>query len=373
MQTTISQSPSISQMTRATLITSTGAQRTRYQEMPKYAEGLYGLGNQLYAWMVPNGSWGESNAGLIVGEGESMLVDTLWDVKYTRVMLEAMQSITDGAPIRYVVNTHADGDHFWGNQLVAEAEIITSQASYDELLDVQPKSMLLLGKVGKLLSMLRFFGADKVGHWFQNMVAPYDFQEVTCTLPTRKFEGELRLNVGGRDVQLIEVGPTHTRGDLMVYVPDAKTLYSADILFIESTPVMWAGPIENWLSALDRILEMDVELIVPGHGPMTDKNGVRQVKAYWDYVNTQVQECYQAGLSAREAAHKIVLSDDFAQQPFANWNSPERMMTNTHTLYRHLEGRTDHPKVPELMNIMRKQALLAHELPNAEPKVMRKV
>ena len=100
-------------------MTSTGAERTRYGEIPKYAEGLYDLGHELYAWLVPNGSWGESNAGLIVGAGQSLLVDTLWDVKYTRSMLDAMQPLLESDPLTYVVNTHADGDHFWGNQLVA--------------------------------------------------------------------------------------------------------------------------------------------------------------------------------------------------------------------------------------------------------------
>jgi glyoxylase-like metal-dependent hydrolase (beta-lactamase superfamily II) len=222
------------------------------------------------------------------------------------------------------------------------------------------------------LSTLRLFGADKVGRWFQAMVAPYDFQAVTHTPATRTFEGELTLYVGGREVRLIQVGPAHTLGDLMVYVPDAKALYGGDILFIGSTPVMWAGPVENWLAALDRILGMDVELIVPGHGPITDKGGARQVKAYWEYVNAQVRRRYAAGMSPKDAAYDIVRSDDFARQPFAGWNSPERMMTNVHTMYRHLQGRADHPKVPELMNIMRKQALLAHELPDAQPAVMRK-
>jgi len=372
MQNTASQGTVTSPTDRGTLIANTGAQRTRFNEIPRYTEGLYDLNNRLYAWVVPNGSWGESNAGLIVGEGEALLVDTLWDIKYSRAMLDAMRPLTDAAPIRYVVNTHADGDHFWGNQLVTGAEIITSQAAQHELLSTQPSSMILLGRIGKLLKAVRLFKADQVGHWFQNMVAPYDFQEVIHTPPTRTFEGELALHAGGRQVQLIEVGPAHTRGDLMVYVPDAKTLYAADILFIESTPVMWAGPLENWLAALDRILEMDVEVIVPGHGPITDKNGVRQVKAYWEFVNTQVRQRYDANLSAAEAAYDIVLSSEFGQQPFAGWNSPERMMTNVHTMYRHLQGRTDHPKVPELLNILRKQALLAHQLPDAEPAIMRK-
>ncbi|MEM7530757.1 MAG: MBL fold metallo-hydrolase [Chloroflexota bacterium] len=352
-------------------IAPTGAGQTRFLETPHYAEGLYDLGNNLYAWMTPNGSWGESNAGLIVGEDESLLVDTLWDVKYTQSMLDGMKTVTDSTPIRTVVNTHADGDHFWGNQLVADAEIITSQASNDEMLNVQPKSLLMLEKVGKLMSAVRLFGGDKVGHWFQHMVKPYDFAEVVHTPPTRTFSGELELEIGGRTVQLIEVGPAHTQGDLMVYVPDAKVLFSADVLFITSTPVMWAGPVENWIVALDRILEMDVDVIVPGHGPITDKDGVKIVKSYWTYVQREVKARFEAKLSARDAAHDIVLDVEYAKQPFADWNSPERMMTNVHTIYRHLQGRADHPKVAELVNIMRKQALLAHQLPDAQPAVMR--
>lgn len=372
MKTTNTQSNGVSPMDPWTLIAGTAAQQTRFGEIPKYVEGLYDLNNRTYAWMVPNGSWGESNAGLIVGKNEALLVDTLWDVKFTRAMLDAMRSLTDAAPIKYVVNTHMDGDHWWGNQLVAKAEIIISQAGYDEILSVQPKSMLQLNRLGKLLSTIRLFGADKVGHWLQGMMAPYDFNEVTPTLPTRTFKGELTLSVSDRQVQLIQVGPAHTQGDLMVYVPDAKTLYTGDILFIESTPVMWGGPLDNWLAALNRILDMDVDVIVPGHGPITDKSGVQQVKAYWEYVNTHVRQRYDAGQTAKDAACGIVLSDDFAEQPFAHWNSPERMITSVHTLYRHLQGRTGHPKAPEMINILRKQALLAHQLPDAEPSVMRK-
>jgi cyclase len=366
------QEPTVHLMDRYQIVVGTGAKHTRYKEIPRYAEGLYDLHHQVYAWMVPNGSWGEANAGLIVGEGQSLLVETLWDVKYTRRMLEAVRSVIGDQSINYVVNTHADGDHFWGNQLVSEAEIITSQASYNELLEIQPRSMLFLGRIGKVLSAVRLFGGSQAGHWFQNLVAPYDFAEVVPTPPTRTFVGELTLDVGGRAVQLIEVGPAHTRGDLMVFVPDSKILFSADIVFIDSTPVMWAGPLDNMLSALDCILEMDVELIVPGHGPLTDKSGVQLVKDYWVYLNGQVEQRYSAKQDATDAAYEIVLSDDFQEQPFAGWNSPERNMVNVHTLYRHLAGRTDHPRVPEFLSIMRQQALLAHQLPDAEPAMMRK-
>jgi hypothetical protein len=134
---------------------------------------------------------------------------------------------------------------------------------------------------------------------------------------------------------------------------------------------MWSGPVENWLSALGKILGMDVDIIVPGHGPITEKDGARQVKTYLNYVADHVRKRYNAGMSPADAAYDIALGSEFARQPFADWNSPERIMVTVHTMYRHLQGRTDHPKTLELLNIMRKQALLAHQLPNAQPSVMR--
>jgi len=355
-----------------TVTASPGSLTTRYQEKPAYRAGLYDLGENVFAWMVPNGSWGEANAGLVVGDGESLLIDTLWDVKYTRMMLEAMIPLTRNSPIQTVFNTHADGDHFFGNQLVADADIITSQASYEEMTVVQPKSLLMLGRVGQALSLLPFGDNAKVGHWFQAMVAPYDFGEVIHTPAKRAFEGETSLSIGGRRVDLMEVGPAHTQGDAMAYIPDARVLFAADILFIGSTPVMWAGPVENWLAALDRILAMDVRIIVPGHGPLTDKDGVLSVRHYWTYVVEKLERCFQLGMSEVEASEKVVLSEEYQQQPFANWNSPERLVTNAHTLYRQWKGRTDQPKAPELLRIMRRQALLAHQLPHAQPQVMRR-
>lgn len=358
-------------------ISPTSRTQTRFQDIPHYAEGLYELGQNCYAWLVPNGSWGESSAGLIVGDGESLLVDTLWDVEFTQEMLTAMRQVTDEkeAPLKFTVNTHADGDHFWGNELVTDTQIITSQASFDEMKITLPKSMLLLNKIGKLFSTVGKFGVKSLadsGHWMQNMGKPYHFGGVTHTLPTQMFTGEMTLMVGGREVQFIEVGPMHTEGDLMVYVPDAKVLYSGDVLFITSTPVMWAGPLSNWIKALDQILALDVEIIVPGHGPIVDKEGVRQVKAYWEYMDAAIQTGFSAGKSAVQTATDIALSADFAQQFFATWDSPERIMTSTHTQYRHLQGNPKSPSKMQLINILRHQAILAHKLPDASPQVMRR-
>lgn len=351
------------------IIAATGRRHTRYGEAPHYEEGLYDLGNGVYAWMVPNGSWGESNAGLVVGEGESLLVDTLWDLGFTREMLRAMEPHVRGAPVRYLVNTHSDGDHIWGNELVGDVEVIMTAACDEEARELKPAAMSAMGKLGKALAGFGSGKMKKAGNYLHNMVAPYDFGGITVKAATRTFEGEMALEVGGREVRLTEVGPAHTQGDLLVHVPDAKALFCGDILFSGGTPPLWAGPVENWTAALEMILDMDVDVVVPGHGPLGGKDAVRALKEYWESLQREVGRRFSAGMSAREAAYDIALSEDFAGQPWRRWDSPERIMTNTHIMYKHLRlrGRAKPTTPAEKLAILCKQGLLAFEMPDARP------
>jgi len=322
--------------------------------------------------MVPNGSWGESNAGLVIGQHEALLIDTLWDPPKTRLMLKAMRTQLGKARLNTVVNTHADGDHFWGNECVSNADIITSENALAEMEHHKPKSMRAFAAVGRMLSRMPGRDLRKAGHYFQTMCAPYDFASVTHTPAKRGFSGSMDLSIGGRDVRLIEVGPAHTSGDLIVHIPDAKTLFAADILFIGSTPVMWAGPVENWLSALDMVLDMDVDVIIPGHGPVTGKDGVRAVRDYWNFTVEAARKRFDTGTQPERAAFEITRSETFRKSGYQTWDSPERMMTNVHLLYRHWSGKTAAMGIPAKVNLMRKQAVLAHAMTDACPGVMRK-
>jgi len=80
-----------------------------------YAPGLHELGDASFAYLQPDGGWGWSNAGLIVGDGQSLLVDTLFDLSLTARMLDSMVEHTVTAPVDSLVNTHANGDHCHGN------------------------------------------------------------------------------------------------------------------------------------------------------------------------------------------------------------------------------------------------------------------
>ena len=222
-----------------------------------YQKGLHQTGNGVYAWLQPDGGWGWSNAGLVVDGDQSLLVDTLFDASLTREMLSAMADASGVAAgdIRTVVNTHANGDHTHGNGLCTNAEVIASEASAREMEAFTPQMMQGF--------MTAASGMGDTGKYLLDIFGAFDFKDVAEKLPTKTFSGELEVAVGDKTVRLIEVGPAHTAGDVLAYVPQDNTVFAGDILFIDGTPLMWAGPVANWLAACDRIIAMDADVIVP--------------------------------------------------------------------------------------------------------------
>lgn len=352
------------------IVLETGLKKTRFGEEPLFKEGLYDVGNNIYAWMVPNGSWGETNAGLIVGDKQSLLVDTLWDRKFTEEMLSAMRPYTKENPIKFVVNTHSDGDHCWGNECVADAEIIATEACAKACHHLTPKALVKIREKAKFLKKIPLKKIRGIGHYVDQMQVPYDFDTVNFVPPNSTFTGKRMVDLGNRKVELMEVGPAHTPGDCLVYIPNAKTLFCGDILFVECTPVIWTGPISNWIKVLDQILALDLDVIIPGHGPITNKQGVQQLKDYWLFVEEQADNYYKQGIKYWKAAEKILKSSEFKNSAFANWDSPERLSTNIFIAYHHKNGSAPAPTPKESRKAFIKQAALAVKLPNSRPSVM---
>jgi cyclase len=288
----------------------------------QYRKGVQDLGTGCYAYLQPDGTWGWSNSGLITDGGESLLIDTLFDLRCTREMLAGFRAATNAAKrIGTLVNTHSNGDHTFGNQLVNGAEIVASRACAEEMRQRPPE---------QLAAMMRHWQNLGPGAAFfhEVMGTRFDFDGIALTLPTRTFERALSLKVGGKEVRLVEVGPAHTGGDVIAYVPQDRTIFTGDILFVGGHPVLWAGPVGNWIKACELILGWDVEIVVPGHGPITDKTGVRAMKQYLEYIRDEAKRRFDAGMGYEEAARDISL------KPFADWTDPERILVNVHALYR---------------------------------------
>lgn len=290
-----------------------------------YTRGLHELGNDCWAWLQPDGGWGWSNAGLVVSQGNCLLIDTLFDLPLTRDMLNAMRrSVPASANIETLINTHANADHVNGNELVVGARIIASEACAAELRADDPERLVALMRAAP--------GMGEVGEFLKTAFGPFDFEGITRTLPTETFDRRSTVTVGEKSLELYTVGPAHTRGDILVHVPADRTVYTGDILFVGGHPIIWEGPVQNWIDACELIESFDVETVVPGHGPITTKRSATVMKEYFVYLRDETRKRFDAGLSSFEAAQDISFDD------YSTWGDAERVAINTASLYREFRG-----------------------------------
>ena len=305
-----------------------------------FNKGLSDLGNNIYCYLQPDGGWGWSNAGLIADGDESLIVDTLFDEDLTLEMLDSMKSAEPKGMknIRALINSHSNGDHCNGNNCVDTEEVISSEATLEEMSHESPEMMAALLKQAPEMGTL--------GKYFLECFGSFNFEGVTKRLPNTTFTGETQRQVGDKIVELIEVGPAHTNGDILVHVPSDKVVFTGDILFIEGHPILWAGPVKNWINACDRIISMEVDFIVPGHGPVTDNRGVKAVRDYLIYIDTESRKRFESGMSALEAAKEIDLD------LFSTWGDKERIAVNVNSLYREYKGEEKREEITLLFQQM---------------------
>jgi glyoxylase-like metal-dependent hydrolase (beta-lactamase superfamily II) len=300
------------------------------------------VARDVYACLNPDRGLGWSNSGL-VNRGGGLVVDTFWDLPRTREMLACYARVAPGRP-RRLVNTHHNGDHCWGNQLLADAEIIGHRlcaAAFGK--DVAPAVLEALRKSAP--------AGDAGLAAFAAALEPWDFSGIELTPPTTLIEDRLDLDLDGIAAELIYVGPAHTAGDVIVHLPAEHIVFTGDVLFRLCTPIGWEGTYARWIAALDAIIALAPETVVPGHGPLCGVEGPREMKEYLEYVRRESRGFYDAGLPALDAARRIDLG------PYAGWTEPERIVFNVERAYREFRGEPFDAPI-DLMGILRGMAEL---------------
>ncbi|MBK5231290.1 MAG: MBL fold metallo-hydrolase, partial [Thermoleophilia bacterium] len=135
---------------------------TLHGEPARFTGGLRSVAAGTWAWLEPNGDLGESNAGFVVSGEHVLLIDTLWDLPLTQRMLDAARAAGIARP-ETVFNTHSDGDHVWGNQLLAGAEIVSSTKAKQLMTLDPPNEMRRMQRGGKLLGAIGSLPLPLVG------------------------------------------------------------------------------------------------------------------------------------------------------------------------------------------------------------------
>lgn len=299
----------------------------------RFPGGLREIAPRTWAWLQPNGGLGESNAGLVAGDGESLLIDTLWDERLTRRMLGAMAEPLADAPLRRAFVTHPDGDHWWGNAALAQEAEICATAACDRAMRAEAPPRVLDG-MARTASLARLAPgrAGAVARNAHAQLAPFHWGGVRLRYADRTVEDGATLEVGGREARVLDLGPAHSPADAVVHLPDAGVVFAADLLFAGVTPIMWHGPVETWLAALDALLALDAAVYVPGHGPPCGRAEIEQLAGYWRWLRAGVAEQRAAGRPTGEAARALLRDPEHAR--FAGWLNPERILVNVATMAR---------------------------------------
>lgn len=257
-----------------------------------FSRGLHEVAPNCWAWFEPPGSWGLSNSGIVRVGDEMLVIDTQNDVGRARAVRAAATELGGPDSVTTVVNTHEDGDHWFGNMLFEDARIVATTAAADGMrtLRVDPRRLAEVGEEGTALR-----------RWSRWRASIYDYEGWRPVHPTETFDGAHTLKVGDGAVELREVGPAHTGGDAIVHVPEARVVYAGDILFHRSTPIVWAGPVSHYIAACEVVLSLDPAVVVPGHGAVAGPAGVREARNYLSRLLDHATRCVEAGTPLEQA------------------------------------------------------------------------
>ncbi|MHB8439881.1 MAG: MBL fold metallo-hydrolase [Acidimicrobiales bacterium] len=260
----------------------------------------------VYAYVQPDGTWWINNTGFVVGPRTTLAVDTCATERRTRSFVETMRRVSGRSP-SMLVNTHHHGDHTNGNCLLPGAVIMG-----------HPRCRELVSS-----GILRPDGLFDRVEWGDLAAAP----------PFVTFTSRLDVHVDGLLVELHHFGTAaHTTNDVVAWIPEHKVLFTGDLVFNGGTPFVLMGSVSGSLAVLDRLMEFDAEVVVPGHGRPCTMAAIDTVGEYLRFVQRRAEDAFGAGLTPLQAAHEIELGE------FSELTDSERLAGNLHRAFAECSG-----------------------------------
>jgi len=270
------------------------------------------LGPDLYAYISSNDS--SANATFLVANNGILVVDTGLNEQEGRKLLDEIRKVSP-LPVRWIVNTHYHPDHRGGNSAVGPDAVIIS-TSYTRERTLGPKR-----------KPTETSGPLPVYETINSVNEP------------------LVLNLSGHEVRILHPGPAHTLGDLVVYFPDQHAIATGDLFLTNSCPAMDDGDMENWIPALDHMLTLPINHVVPGHFEVATKEQLLRFRDYLSELRQQVARMKQDGLSLEQLQRHL---DMKAFKDFRQWPQYEATFAdNAAAYYKQLGSRPDAPRHPQ--------------------------
>lgn len=250
-----------------------------------------------------------SNAVVLTTDEGVLVIDTRQHPRDGQDLLDRIRKITD-KPIKWVINSHFHGDHYFGNPpfKAAGAAFVAHVETARLMRQVHDK---------ELARRQAFFRSRN-----------YDPAEVRLIVPEITFEGELTLQIGGRDIKLAYYGPGQQAGDTFVLFPHARMVFTTGMFGPRSMPNMAFTPsVEGWIALLHRLAAMDVDKILPAHGDVSTTADVKELAAMLADEYATVKSAVARGVSVDDAVKTLT----FPQ--YKDWRNYRRLPGEIRALY----------------------------------------
>jgi glyoxylase-like metal-dependent hydrolase (beta-lactamase superfamily II) len=224
---------------------------------------------------------GDPNTGVIVGDDAVMVIDTQATPVMAQDVIKHIRAVTD-KPIKYVVLSHYHAVRVLGANAYKPEHVIASRDTYDLIVE--------RGEADK---------ASEIGR-FPRLFRNVESVPAGLTWPTITFSGAMSLWLGKLEVQLLQVGRGHTKGDTIAWLPEQKILFSGDLVEFDATPYAGDAYFQDWPNTLDKLAAMKPRALVPGRGaalttPEQVAAGLKGTRDFIADVWTQVKAGVAAG------------------------------------------------------------------------------
>ncbi len=292
-----------------------------FGDSPSWPTELKEIGPNCYTYQQGNGpphnGGGLSNAGFVVGDDGIFVFDTLNGPAAARPFIEGIREVSD-KPFERIAYTHHHGDHTNGAQAFMGPGVEVVSTEYCRHRNMQMAASVAGGP------------ADPA---YGNISPTFNDGEPRRLVPaTTVISGKATYHYGGTAVELLPIDPSHTWGDILVHLPEHKTLWMGDNGFFHMAPFLHNGYPTGWMMLLESILDMDLDTIVPGHGPVAGKAEVQEMLDYMTLLRDEARIRFDAGMSPGQAAAEIRMGR------FDNWMGAERIILNLFRFYDEFDG-----------------------------------
>ncbi|MDM1037287.1 MULTISPECIES: MBL fold metallo-hydrolase [Myroides] len=304
---------------------------------------VYEIADNVFAAISPYRGISWANAGFI-NRGKGLVYDTFFDLFHAQEMKEAYTEISNNKTPAYVVNSHYNSDHTWGNKVFEDSCIIMHHNAVQERLTENIQWMDAVIKRGKdsLESTIgeRFFAAEFEG---------FDLTGVEWINPDIQITDDTVINLGNTELQLLNVAPSHSNSDVLLWMPKEKVLFAGDVVFNGCSAYSEKG-ILNWVKVLDRIInEIKPEIVVPGHGAICGVDFVQEQYSYLMNILETIDKHYTEDIDALTMSKLIDIT------PFTHWIQPERIYASVDAI---LKGKRNQSAIPNWNEIPEKLKLM---------------